>query len=182
MYLSVQERNPGGRFNSIRKGTEKRPKKGPKVNLLQAYAWTPRKSPAYTVSGPFLLRKFQSWFNRTKSAPEKGTEKGPEIFGPFFNAIESPPRVPTYHTTYVTFIRQYLCISGPELRAAPNILKPTLLFSTLKLTFAAVPVGLESVALPAGALVHLVVDVEAELSTRNPSISAPAWKGSYHQD
>ena len=27
-----------------------------------------------------------------KSAPKKRTEKGPEIFGPFFNAIELPPR------------------------------------------------------------------------------------------
>ena len=54
------------------------------------------------------------------------------------------------------------------------LLKPAPLFSTFKLTFAAVPVGLESVALPAGALVHLVVDVEAELSARDPAISAPA--------
>ena len=39
----------------------------------------------------FLQRRFQSWFNRTKSAPEKRTQKGTEIIGPFFNAIESPP-------------------------------------------------------------------------------------------
>ena len=46
-----------GRFNSIKKGTEKGPKKGPNVNLLQAYAWTPKKSPAYTVSGPFFTKE-----------------------------------------------------------------------------------------------------------------------------
>ena len=44
------------------------------------------------------------------------------------------------------------------------------------LTFAAVSVGLEDVAVPAGALVHLVVDVEAELRARNAAVPALAWR------
>ena len=44
------------------------------------------------------------------------------------------------------------------------------------LTFAAVSVGLEEVAVPAGALVHLVVDVEAELRARNAAVPALAWR------
>ena len=53
----------GGDSIALKKGpkkAEKGPKKGPKVNLLQAYALPTRKSPAYTVSGPFILMKFQS--------------------------------------------------------------------------------------------------------------------------
>ena len=46
----------------------------------------------------------------------------------------------------------------------------------LELTFAAVSVGLEEVAVPACALVHLVVDVEAELRARDPLFPTPAWK------
>ena len=46
----------------------------------------------------------------------------------------------------------------------------------MQLTFAAVSVGLEDVAVPAGALVHLVVDVEAELRARDPAILTPTWK------
>ena len=44
------------------------------------------------------------------------------------------------------------------------------------LTFAAVSVGLEEIAVSAGALVHLVVDVEAELRARDPLFPTPAWK------
>ena len=40
------------------------------------------------------------------------------------------------------------------------------------LTFAAVSVGLERVAVPAGALVHVVVQVEAELRARDPAVLA----------
>ena len=47
----------------------------------------------------------------------------------------------------------------------------------LVLTFAAISVGLEEVAVPACALVHLVVDVEAELRARYPVFPTPAWKG-----
>ena len=62
---------------------------------------------------------------------------------------------------------------GPVVRVTLSVTKQPLYY-TIKLTFAAVSVGLESVALPAGALVHLVVDVKAELSARDPAISAPA--------
>ena len=50
----------GGDSIALKRGPKKGLKKGPKVNFLQAYASTLRKSPAYTVSGPFLLRRFQS--------------------------------------------------------------------------------------------------------------------------
>ena len=44
------------------------------------------------------------------------------------------------------------------------------------LTLAAVSVGVEDVAVPAGALVHVVVDVEAELRARDTAVPAPACK------
>ena len=44
------------------------------------------------------------------------------------------------------------------------------------LTFAAVSVGLERVAVPAGALVHVVVQVEAELRARDPAVLASPCK------
>ena len=69
---------------------KKCPKKDPKVNLLQAYAWTPRKSLTYTVSGTFSLRKFQYWFNWTKVHPKKGLKKGPTFSRPFLMPLNRP--------------------------------------------------------------------------------------------
>ena len=85
-------RLPGWQFNSFKKGPEKRPEKGSESQFVASICMNSEKG-----SSLILFRALFYYGDLIpdsigqKVHPKRGPKKGPEIFRPFFNAIDMTP-------------------------------------------------------------------------------------------